>query len=232
MIVTLQELVTAIDHTLLAPGLNRKEIKQHCREAVRNRFQTVCLLPSALAAATGILRGTGVGLCSVVAFPHGGSTMLGKVFEALECWKQGAAELDIVADLSALRDGDWKKFSGEIREILDKTPECRHKIIVEVGLLTDKELYRAIQVLNELKPAFLKTSTGTLGPEITPAQVEAIRGLLSGDIGIKAAGGVRTLGQVEDLLEAGASRIGTSTAIPILREFHQRTSGPESTIET
>lgn len=232
MIPTPHDLATILDHTLLGPGLTRKEIKRHCREAVQNRFKTVCLLPAALPLAAGFVRGTGVGLCSVVAFPHGGSTTLGKVFEALECWKKGAEELDIVADLSALRDGDWKKFAREIREILDKTPECRHKIILEVGLLSDRELYRAIQSLNELRPAFLKTSTGTVGPPITPEQVAAIRGLLNDDIGIKAAGGIRTLAQVEALVEAGATRIGTSAAVRIVQEFRAREGAPRSLPKT
>lgn len=217
-----QELAACIDHTLLAPGILITDLRRHCREAVKNRFHAVCLLPAALPEARKLLRGSEVRLCSVVAFPHGGSTPRGKVFEALECREMGAVELDIVADLSAIRNGDYRRFSREIRMILEKTPECLHKIILEVGLLTDTEVERAIRELNDLGPAFLKTSTGTLGRPVTPVRVERIRSLLREDIGLKAAGGIRTLQQVIDFLAAGANRIGTSAGMAIFAELQAR----------
>lgn len=222
MLASETDLAARIDHTLLAPGVTRRELNRHCREAAAHRFHAVCVLPAYLQESARCLRGSAVKLCAAVSFPHGAATPLGKVFEALECWKLGAEELDLVADLAALRDGDGRRFANELREVMAKTPECRHKVIVEVGLLTDRELYRAIQACNELRPAFLKTSTGTVGPPVTAAQIEAIRRQLHDAVEIKAAGGIRTLAQVEDLLAAGATRIGTRAAVAIVEEFRAR----------
>jgi deoxyribose-phosphate aldolase len=171
-----------------------------------------------------VLGGSDVLLCAAVAFPHGATTLLGKTFEALEAWKLGAVELDIVLNLSAIASGDRRSIEEEVRTLMDRTRECRHKFIVETGLFTPEQLRPVLRVMNQRRPAFVKTSTGVNARGATPEDVARLRSRLHASIGIKAAGGVRTLDQVRALVEAGASRIGTSAGSDMMRQYDASTA--------
>ncbi len=215
------ELASLIDHTLLKPETSKKEILRLCKEALDYWFHSVFLLPYYLPIAVKKLRKTPVKVGTVIGFPLGGNSITTKIFEAIDSLRQGAEELDIVINIGALKSGDFPYLERELTGIISKTPECLHKVIVEVGLLTDEELKRMIEVANRIKPAFVKTSTGFLARGAQAEDVVAIRHYLHPDIGIKASGGIRTLQQVTELVEAGASRIGTSTGVKIIQEYRR-----------
>ncbi len=217
-----RELAALIDHTLLKPGVPRGAVERHCREALEHGFRAVCLYPAALKSASEVLGGGPVLLSGVIAFPHGGATPLGKTFEALEAWKLGAVELDVVLNLSAIASGERGLIEEEVRTLMDRTRECRHKFIVETGLFTQDQLRPVLRVMNQRRPAFVKTSTGVNARGATPEDVTFLRSKLHRSIGIKAAGGIRTLDQVAALLEAGATRIGTSAGVELMRQLDAR----------
>ncbi len=215
---TREEIAARIDHTLLRAGATKEDVERHCREAVELGFRAVCLLPSHLRTAAAILEGTRVILCGVVAFPHGGSTLLGKTFEALEAVKHGAAEVDVVMNLSAIASGDRAAVEEEVRSIMARVPDCRHKFIVETGMFGSGQLDPVLKIMNQRRPAFVKTSTGVNAPGATPQVVAALRKALHRTIAVKASGGVRTTEQLAALVEAGAACIGTSAGVEILRQ--------------
>ncbi len=211
-------LAALIDHTLLKVGATSEETRRHCREALGNGFRAVCVYPSQLETAAEILAGSPVILASVVAFPHGASTLLGKTFEALEAWKLGAAELDVVTNLSAIASGSRDALEEEVRMIMDRTGECRHKFIVETGLFTEAQLVPVLAVMNQRRPAFVKTSTGVNAPGATREAVSRLRATLHPSIGVKASGGIRSLAQAQALVSAGASVLGTSAGLELMRQ--------------
>jgi deoxyribose-phosphate aldolase len=213
-----EEIAAKIDHTLLRPAATRDDVEKHCREAVEHGFRAVCLLPIHLRQASEILSGTEVIISGVVSFPLGGATLLGKVFEGLEAERLGASELDIVLNLSAIASGSRATIEEEVRTLMARVPECRHKMIVETGLFDRATLEPVLRIMNQRRPAFVKTSTGVNAPGATPEAVSQLRSILHRSIGIKAAGGVRTLAQAEALLAAGADLIGTSAGCGILDE--------------
>jgi deoxyribose-phosphate aldolase len=193
-------------------------VERHCAEAVEHGFRAVCLYPAHLAAAARALEGSRVLIAGVVAFPHGASTLLGKVFEGLEAYKHGAAELDIVLDLGAIASGDRDRIEEEVRTLMARVPECRHKLIVETGMFTHDQLAPVLKILNQRRPAYVKTSTGVNARGATPEDVAFLRKALHRSIGIKAAGGIRTVAQVEALVAAGATCIGTSAGVDLMRQ--------------
>ncbi|MGD8377483.1 MAG: deoxyribose-phosphate aldolase [Acidobacteriota bacterium] len=204
-----------IDVAVLAPGTTRDDVLAACREARDLRCAAVCVAPVWVAEAHRALEGSAVALSAAIGFPLGASTTLAKVFEALECLKHGATELDIVIHVGAARSGDFRSIKEEAREIRKRTPEAVHKFILEMALLPEDALKRAVKAVAASGPAFLKTGTGTVG-EVRPEDVARLRKLAPTAIRIKAAGGIRTPEQARDLLAAGADRLGTSTARALL----------------
>jgi deoxyribose-phosphate aldolase len=205
-----------IDLAVLAPGTGRQEILTACREARELGCASLCVAPAWVEEAYGALEGSAVAVAGVVGFPHGAATTLSKVFEALECIKNGAAELDVVIHVGAARSGDFKSIRREVAEIVKRTPDALHKFIVEMSLLTEDQLRRAVKAVAAADPAFVKSGTGTVGDPVTPGDVELLRRLTPRGVRIKAAGGIRTRAQAEALVAAGADRLGTSAARALL----------------
>ena len=212
-------LAAAIDHTLLKAEMRYGDAERIAAEALARGFRGVCVPPCHLGRVAAALKGSAVRPVTVVGFPLGSSTLYAKLFEALEGWRLGATELDVVINLSAIKSGDDELVRREMGEIMAKTPECGHKFIVEVGLLDDRELSRVCRIANDLKPRFLKTSTGMLAPPVSAAEVRKLRERLDPAIAVKAAGGIRTLAELEALAEAGASVFGTSSGVAILDSY-------------
>jgi deoxyribose-phosphate aldolase len=213
---SLADLAGRVDLAVLAPGSGRDQVRAACKEARDLGCAAVCVAPAWVAEAARALQGSKVAVAAVVGFPLGANTVLSKVFEALECIKDGASELDIVIHVGAACSGDFKVVRKEAAEIVQRTPEAVHKFILEMSLLSETALQRAVKAVSAAEPAFLKTGTGTAGPAVTPEDVERLRRLAPQAVSIKAAGGIRTVRQARALVDAGADRLGTSGARALL----------------
>ncbi|MFT5998550.1 MAG: deoxyribose-phosphate aldolase [Neolewinella sp.] len=206
-----------IDHTYLSPDCTGTIVDRICKEAIANAFYAVCVPPFFVGRAARNLIGTPVKLATVVAFPYGYAETAVKVQEIRRAIDEGADELDIVINLSALKSEDWPYFNTDLTTVAT-TVRLRgkiSKIIIEISELTDAEKKQVVDVCNKIKPNFVKTSTGTKGGA-TVDDVRYLRANLHPDIKIKASGGIRNKQSAKALVEAGADRIGTSSGLAII----------------
>jgi deoxyribose-phosphate aldolase len=209
-----------IDHTLLKPDATRSEIEKLCREAAEFHFATVCVNPVWVALSAARLRGTGVGVCSVVGFPLGATTADVKNFETRRAIFDGATEIDMVINVGALKSGDLRTVERDIEAVTDPCRQCGvvSKVILEAALLTDEEKITACTLSRAAGADFVKTSTGFGPGGATAADVALMRRIVGADMGVKAAGGVRDLEGLKAMLAAGASRVGASAGVKIVQE--------------
>jgi deoxyribose-phosphate aldolase len=179
-----------------------------------------------VAGARKLLDGSRVKVATVIGFPLGYNATEVKVREIEEALDMGADELDMVIDLCALKSGDWKQLTHEIEECLKPVKAAGKllKIIVESGMLTDSELISCCQLYSRYDIDFMKTSTGFSGTGATVHAVRMMREFLPARIGIKASGGIRTYNQAQELIDAGATRIGCSSSLQIMKEFKAATA--------
>lgn len=205
-----------IDHTLLWPTATPEKIEQWCEEADRYHFAAVCIYPVSVRRAVELLHGKNPKVCTVIGFPTGGTTSAVKLYEALEAVENGATELDVVINLGWLKAGLTDEVHREIAEICEETGQTV-KVILETTLLTDTEKKLAAEISMDAGAAFLKTSTGWNGGA-TVADITLLKGVARDRVGIKASGGIRTHEQAVELIMAGASRIGTSSGIDLIRQ--------------
>ena len=208
-----------IDHTLLSPQTTAADVQRLCEEATEHGFGAICIPPYFVHRAAVILTPESpVSLTTVIGFPYGYSETLIKVAEARRCIEEGADELDVVINLSAVKSGDWTYVKTEIEQ-MGTTVRLKgklYKLILEVSVLTTEELDRLIEICNQVKPDFIKTSTGTQGGA-TVEQVRYLRAKLHPEIKIKASGGIRTTQDAQSLFDAGADRIGTSSGLALIQ---------------
>ncbi len=209
-----------IDHTLLKADATRAEIEKLCREAAEFQFATVCVNPVWVALAASRLRGTGVGVCSVVGFPLGATTADVKNFETRRAIFDGAAEIDMVINVGALKSGDLRTVERDIEAVVEP---CRQrgvtsKVIIEAALLTDEEKITASTLTKAAGADFVKTSTGFGPGGATVADVALMRRVVGAEMGVKAAGGVRDLEGLKAMVAAGATRVGASAGVKIVQE--------------
>jgi deoxyribose-phosphate aldolase len=214
------DLALLIDHTLLRADASRSDIETLCEEASRLRCATVCVNPTWVATAARRLAGTAVGVCSVVGFPLGATTTDVKHYETRRVIADGASEVDMVINVGALKSGDLGLVARDIEAVAGR---CRDtgalsKVIIEAALLTDEEKVAACVIAKAAGADYVKTSTGFGPGGATAADVVLMRRVVGPEIGVKAAGGVRDLATVRALVEAGATRIGASASVQILRE--------------
>jgi deoxyribose-phosphate aldolase len=209
-----------IDHTLLKPEATAAEIDKLCREAAEWKFATVCVNPTWVAAAAQRLRGSGVAVCSVVGFPLGATTPDVKQFEARRAIFDGAAEIDMVINLGALKSGDLRLVSEDIRGVVQACHTCNvtSKVILETALLSDEEKVTACTLSKAAGADFVKTSTGFGPGGATAGDVALMRRVVGDEMGVKASGGVRDLEQMKAMVAAGATRIGASAGVRIMKE--------------
>jgi deoxyribose-phosphate aldolase len=209
-----------IDHTLLKPDATRTDIEQLCREAAEFHFATVCVNPSWVALAASLLRGTGVGVCSVVGFPLGATTADVKQYEARRAIYDGASEIDMVINIGALKSGDLRTAEKDIEAVVDPCRQCGviSKVIIEAALLTDEEKITASTLSKAAGADFVKTSTGFGPGGATAADVALMRRVVGAEMGVKAAGGVRDLQGLKAMVAAGATRVGASAGVRIVQE--------------
>ena len=205
-----------IDHALLMPTATSEHVKQWCEEADRFGFATVCVYPVHVKQAAELLHGKNPKVCTVIGFPTGATTSAVKLFEAQEALENGAAELDVVINLGWLKAGKTEEIHREIAEICEAAGQTV-KVILETNLLTDTEKGVAAEIAMDAGAAFLKTSTGWNGGA-TVADVLLLKEVAKERVGIKASGGIRSAEQALDLIVAGATRLGTSRGIDLIRQ--------------
>lgn len=211
-----------IDHAILKPELTRSDVDAQLDEAAAHRVFSVCVRPSDVAHAVERLHGTGVGVGTVIGFPHGTTSTAAKVAESLQALADGAFELDMVQNIGAARSGDWERVERDVRAVVDAAGSTVVKVILETAFLTDDEIVAASRAAQSAGAAFVKTSTGFAGGGATAEHIALMRRTVGADTGVKASGGVRGLDTLLEMVEAGASRIGTSASARILDEVAHR----------
>jgi len=209
----------AIEHSLLRPTATSADIASLCAEAREQMFYSVCIQPKYVTFASRELMGSDVRVTTVVGFPLGTSETRTKAREAMQAVLAGADELDMVMDIGAVKEGDWRRVCSDILSVVSAAPEALHKVIIECCYLTDEEKRNAALAAVESGADFVKTSTGFGPGGATVADVELLARTVNGRARVKAAGGIRTLAEVRAMLEAGASLIGTSSGVSIMAEL-------------
>jgi deoxyribose-phosphate aldolase len=209
-----------IDHTLLKPDATRADIEKLCREAAEFHFATVCVNPAWVATAASLLRGSGVGVCSVVGFPLGATTADVKQYETRRAIFDGASEIDMVINIGALKSGDLRTVERDIEAVVEPCRQCNiiSKVIIEAALLTNEEKITASTLTKAAGADFVKTSTGFGPGGATVADVALMRRVVGAEMGVKAAGGVRDLEGLKAMVAAGATRVGASAGVKIVQE--------------
>jgi len=212
------DLAKYIDHTALKPETTADDIDKLCREAAQYKFASVCINPTWVKRSASNLRGTDVKVCTVIGFPLGANTAEIKAMEARRAIRDGAREVDMVVNVGALKSGDHATVLTDIEKVVDSAHEAGVivKVILETSLLTDEEKVIASSLAKQAKADFVKTSTGFGGGGATVYDVALMRETVGPDMGVKASGGVRTKSDVEDMIAAGATRIGASAGVQIV----------------
>ncbi|WMJ80735.1 deoxyribose-phosphate aldolase [Clostridium sp. MB40-C1] len=211
------ELQRYIDHTLLKPEATEKQIIKICEEAKKYNFASVCVNPYYASLVSDKLKGTEVKTCVVVGFPLGATTKEVKAFETKQAIENGAAEVDMVINIGALKDKKYDIVKEDINSVVDASKgKALVKVIIETCLLTKEEIVRACEIAKEVKADFVKTSTGFSTGGATPEDVKLMRETVGNKMGVKASGAVRTTQDAEAVIKAGANRIGASASIAIV----------------
>jgi deoxyribose-phosphate aldolase len=218
---TWESVAAIVDHTLLKPEAPRQAVERLCTEAAKNRFACAFVHQVWAPMAVDILRGTGVKVGVPVGFPQGASFTSAKRFEALESLKVGAHDVDMVLNISALKSGEHRVVEADIRGVAQLVHDFGGllKVILETSLLTLDEKLVACQISMAASADYVKTSTGFAGGGATVDDIALMRGVVGDKLGVKASGGVRTAQDAIAMIQAGASRLGTSAGVTIVREL-------------
>ena len=222
------DIARMIDHTLLKPDASQAEIAQLCYEARTYHFASVCINPAHVRLASQILKESDVKVCTVVGFPLGATPAVVKAYETQQAIRDGATEIDMVINIGALKSQDYRTVMEDVAAVVRAAHahNALVKVIIEAALLTDEEKIVASQLAKTAGADFVKTSTGFGPGGATVADVALMRRVVGPNLGVKAAGGVRTFADAEAMIAAGATRIGASAGIKIVTDRSPaRTSG-------
>lgn len=212
-----KQIARMIDHTLLKPDSTKEQILQLCEEAKEYEFATVCVNPSWVRTAAKELKGTSVGVTTVIGFPLGATSTFTKVAETRDAIASGATEVDMVINIGALKSKDEGTVYQDIKQVVRAASgQAVVKVIIETGFLTDEEKERACLLAKEAGADFVKTSTGFGPGQATVEDIRLMRETVGPNIGVKASGGVRDAESAKAMIEAGANRIGASAGIAIV----------------
>ena len=232
-----KEIASLIDHTLLAPNAGIDQIVMLCQEAERYGFASVCVNPCYVSAAATQLVNSSVKICTVIGFPFGSITTDDKVVEAVNAINNGADEIDMVINIGNAKDGLFSKVGAEIADVVKASKEAGKnlgkniivKVIIETCLLTDDEIVNCSLCAKKANADFVKTSTGFATPKgidgnllpngASEYQIKLIRKTVGPEMGIKASGGIRSARMAKSMIEAGATRIGTSSGVIIVENW-------------
>ena len=214
-----KQVLKMVDHTNLKQGALEEDIVKLCNEAKEYGFCSVCVHPSNVALAKKCLEGSDVKVCTVVGFPLGENTKEIKAEEAKQCAELGAEEIDMVISNSYVKRGEYDKIAEEVNLVHDACPECLHKVIIETCLLNKEEIVKVCETLCNTRCDYIKTSTGFCGEGATVENVALMNSVIKGRKLIKAAGGIRGGADALAMIEAGASRLGTSKGAKIAEDL-------------
>lgn len=206
-----------IDHTVLKADTPKAKVQQIIDEAIQYDFMSVCINPTWVSFAAEKLAATDVKVCTVIGFPLGANMSAVKAFEASEAIKNGADEVDMVINIGAAKDGDWDLVESDIQAVVDASGDVLTKVIIETSLLTDEEKVKACQAAIRAGADFVKTSTGFSTAGATVADIALMRQTVGPDLGVKASGGVRSIADAQAMIDAGATRLGTSNGVDIMK---------------
>ena len=227
-ILTREQLAKTIDQTLLNPVATPKDIEKLCINAKKEHFAAIVINPTNIVQAVKILGQTDVKVCAVVGYPLGANTIETKIFESRDCIKKGAGELDVVINLGAVKSGNYEYIERELsvlvsvirrEQIAEYNRHINIKVIIETGILSKDEIKKVSSIIERSGADFIKTSTGFGVKGVELDDVRLIREVVTRNIGVKASGGIRTFEDAQALIDAGATRLGTSSGINIIKEY-------------
>jgi len=218
-----QNIAALIDHTLLKQDATRNQIEKLCEEAKTYTFASVCVNPTWVSVSADLLKGSPVKVCTVIGFPLGASTSAVKAFETTNAIENGAEEIDMVINVGALKDQDYNLVQKDIEAVVQAAKEkAIVKVILETCLLTDEEILRASEISKLAGADFVKTSTGFSTGGATISAVKLMRSAVGPELGVKASGGVRSLSDLQSMVDAGATRIGASSGVEIVQGLESK----------
>ncbi len=212
----IEEILSYVDHTLLAPAATWEEIRQICDDGMKYKVASVCIPADYVSRAAEYLAGR-LPVCTVIGFPCGYSTTAAKCAETADAVKNGASEIDMVINIGRLKDKDYDYVLNEIRAVKEACGGKLLKVIIETCLLTEEEKIRMCEIVSESGADFIKTSTGFSTGGATPADIALFAGHVAPHVKIKAAGGIRSIADAENFINLGATRLGTSSIVKIVK---------------
>jgi deoxyribose-phosphate aldolase len=213
------EVASALEHSLLNPDISREKMIAGCADVKKYRFGNVCATPYLVSDAVEALRGSGIPVCVPVGFPHGAASTAAKCAEIREAIKNGAGELDVALQLTAIKSGDWDAVEKDLCEMIEVAGgRAKVKAIYEQGLLDEDEKVKVLTMVKRCGAEYIKISNALTGKKATVEDVQFVRSIVGKSIGIKIDGGVKTAATVKELLAAGANRIGASASVKIVTE--------------
>lgn len=207
-----------IDHTLLKPEATKAEIETICNEAREYKFKAVCINPFYVKYSSDLLKDTDVKIATVIGFPLGANTSEVKAFETKDAIKNGADEIDMVINIGALKDKDFEVVKKDIEEVVIAAGEKIVKVIIETALLNKEEKIKACELAMEAGADFVKTSTGFSSGGATVEDVKLMKSIVGDKLEVKASGGVRDIKTANLMIENGATRLGTSSGVKLIKE--------------
>jgi len=222
--VTYRQVAKAIDHSLLRPELTLSDVEKGCDLAARYQVASVCVRPADVVLAARLLQGSEVAVGTVVGFPHGSHKTATKVFEAREALADGATELDMVINIGWLRSGEDRMVEGEIKAVVEAAAgKALVKVILENAYLNDEQKVRGSKMTETAGADFVKTSTGFASSGATIEDLQLMRASVSDAVQVKAAGGVRSLDSLLEVMSVGVTRAGATRTAEILDDYRART---------
>ena len=222
----IKEILEKCDHTLLRVDCTGEEIKKLCDQAIKYNCASVCIPPCHVAGARRY-GGDRLKLCTVIGFPNGYMTTAVKAFEAADAIKNGADEIDMVINLSMVKDGCWVDVANDIRAVREATRGKILKVIIETCLLTEEEKIHMCKIVSDCGADFIKTSTGFSKGGATREDVALMRANCPERVKVKAAGGISSLQDAEDFINLGAERLGTSRVVKCAMELENEQGAPD-----
>lgn len=222
----IKDILDKCDHTLLRVDCTEAEIKRLCDQAIEYGCASVCIPPCHVAGAKRYV-GNRLRICTVIGFPNGYMTTAAKVFEAEDAVKNGADELDMVINLSMVKDGCWVDVANEIRKLRKATEGKLLKVIIECCLLTEEEKLHMCRIVSDCGADYIKTSTGFSKGGATREDVKLLRENCAESVKVKAAGGISSLQDAEDFIALGADRLGTSRIVKLAMELEKAGDAPQ-----
>lgn len=222
----IKEILEKCDHTLLRVDCTSQEIRNLCDQAIKYHCASVCIPPCHVAGAKRYV-GDKLTLCTVIGFPNGYMTSAAKAFEAADAIRNGADEIDMVINLSMVKDGCWVDVANDIRAVREATRGKILKVIIECCLLTEEEKVHLCKIVSDCGADFIKTSTGFSKGGATREDVKLMRDNCPDTVKVKAAGGIASLQDAEDFIALGAERLGTSRVVKLAMELENQAGAPD-----